>query len=207
MPAVVAADISVRVAVNDCEDDQTMPSSEMSVADFVRGVADLLSMTQLVPDDRLSSVRDRAIGTGSLPQALVEEGVATTEGIARMLAARHGLPLVDLSLSGVDEGAAKLIPLRVLERTTAIPFALRGNTLSVALADPSDVYAIDELRMAARHPIETSVAPRDQIISKIETLTQRTDITDTIRKLAALVDDGLITSDEFDAKKRQLLGL
>ncbi len=58
-------------------------------------VADLLTATELLPADRLAAARGRA-GSGSLAQALLEEGHAKPEGIARALARRHGLPSVDL---------------------------------------------------------------------------------------------------------------
>ncbi len=59
-------------------DSQVNPTAEL--------VADLLSATELVPEDKLALVRGRAGQTGSLAQALVDEGVATSEGVARMLA-------------------------------------------------------------------------------------------------------------------------
>jgi type IV pilus assembly protein PilB len=133
-------------------------------------VVDLLAATQLVPDDKLALVRGRAQQTGSLPQALVDEGVASADGIARMVAARHGLPLVDLALSGVDENAAKVIPLHVLERVVAIPYSLQGDTLHVAVADPANLHGIDELRLVTRHSLELGVASREDILAAIRRL-------------------------------------
>jgi type IV pilus assembly protein PilB len=133
-------------------------------------VVDLLTATQLVAPDRLALVRGRAQQTGSLARALVEEGVASSEGIARMLAARHQLPLVDLAFTGVDEAAGKLIPLHVLERVVAIPYALNGDTLQIAVADPSNLHGIDELRLATRHQIELAIASRDDITAGIRRL-------------------------------------
>ena len=72
------------------------------VNESVELVVDLLAATKLVPEDRLSLARGRAQQTRSLAAALVEEGVASSEGIAKMLAARHQLPLVDLAFTGVD---------------------------------------------------------------------------------------------------------
>ena len=90
--------------------------------DAVELVVDLLAATKLVLADKLALARGRAQQTGSLAAALVEEGVASSEGIARILAARHRLPLIDLALTGVDEVAAKNIPLHVLEQLLiAIP--------------------------------------------------------------------------------------
>src|SRR5690242_11481644 len=114
---------------------------QYGVNELAELVVDLLEATQLVPDDKLALVRGRAQQTGSLPRALVEEGVASADGIARMVAARHQLPLVDLAFSGVDEAAAKLLPLHVLERVVAVPYALRNDVLHIAVADPANVHA------------------------------------------------------------------
>jgi type IV pilus assembly protein PilB len=143
--------------------------------DLAELVVDLLAATQLVADDKLALVRGRAKQTGSLPRALVEEGVASSDGIARMVAARHQLPLVDLAFSGVDEEAAKLVPLHVLDRVTALPFALRGDVLHVAVADPANLHGIDELRLATRHPIELGVASREDILAGIRRLVRATE--------------------------------
>ncbi|MDP9283460.1 MAG: hypothetical protein M3P41_00640, partial [Actinomycetota bacterium] len=117
-------------------------------------VADLISATGLLGPDRLAGVRSRAAQTrGSFAQALLNEGLATGGGVARLLATRHQLPFVELSFTGVDQKAAKLLPLHVLERAPALPYALRDDVLYVAIADPTNVQAIDELRLATRHPV------------------------------------------------------
>src|SRR5918912_3492008 len=105
------------------------PAGGPGVNELAELVADLLAATGLVPADKLALVRGRAGSSGSIAQAIVDEGVASGEGIARMLAARHHLPLVDLPLAGVDPEAAKVLPLHVLERHVAIPYALEANTL------------------------------------------------------------------------------
>jgi hypothetical protein len=58
-------------------------------------VADLIEATALVPLDRLALVRGLAQQGSTIGDALVSEGLASSEGVARMLAARHRLPLVD----------------------------------------------------------------------------------------------------------------
>src|ERR671925_31090 len=98
---------------------------------------------------------------------LVDEGIASGEGIARMLAARHQLPLVDLPLAGVEAEAAQAVPLHVLERIVAIPYAIENGYLRVAVADPANLHGIDELRLATRYPLELAVAPRDDVLAEI----------------------------------------
>jgi type IV pilus assembly protein PilB len=130
-------------------------------------VLDLLAATGLVPADRLAVVKGRAGRGGSLAQAIAEEGLASSEGVARILAARTGMPLVELGNTGVDPAAAGEIQLHVLERIVAIPYALEDGTLRVAVADPSNVQQIDELRLATRHQVDLGVASREEILAEL----------------------------------------
>ena len=132
-------------------------------------VADLIAATGLVPADKLAMVRSAA-GMGSFAHALVEQNVASSEGLARTLAARYQMPLVDLPLVGVSDEAGTAIPLHVLERLVAIPYALDDGTLRIAVADPGNIQGIDELRLATRYPLEIGVAARDDILVEIRRL-------------------------------------
>jgi type IV pilus assembly protein PilB len=135
-------------------------------------VADLLAATALLAEDKLNVVRGAAGQAGSLAQAIVQEGYAASEGVARMLAARFHLPLVDLALAGVAEEAARSVPLHVLERLTAMPYELENELLRVAIADPGDVHAIDELRLATRYQVELGVASREDILAELRRLSR-----------------------------------
>jgi type IV pilus assembly protein PilB len=132
-------------------------------------VADLIAATGLVPADKLAQVRSAA-GMGSLAHALVEQSVASSEGLARTLSARYQIPLVDLALTGVQEEASSEIPLHVLERLVAIPYALEDGMLRIAVGDPGNIQGIDELRLATRHSLEIGVAARDDIFVEIRRL-------------------------------------
>src|SRR5438093_1810127 len=132
-------------------------------------VADLIAATGLVPEDKLAMVRGAA-GMGSFAHALVEQNVASSEGLARTLAARYQMPLVDLALTGVQEEASSEIALHVLERLAAIPYAIEDGTLRVAIADPGNIQGIDELRLATRYPLELGVAAKDDILAEIRRL-------------------------------------
>jgi type IV pilus assembly protein PilB len=91
---------------------------------------------------------------------------------ARMLAETHRLRLVDLAVTGVSPEATKLVPLRVLERVVAIPYAADATSLRVALSDPDNVHGTDELRLAAGRPVEFAVAPREDVLLEIRRLTR-----------------------------------
>jgi type IV pilus assembly protein PilB len=134
-------------------------------------VADLIAATGLVPADKLAGVRSAA-GMGSFAHALVEQNVASSEGLARTLSARYQMPLVDLALTGVAEEASGEIALHVLERLAAVPYAIEDGTLRIAIADPGNIQGIDELRLATRYPLELGVAARDDILVELRRLSR-----------------------------------
>ena len=91
---------------------------------------------------------------------------------ARALADKHHLPLVDLGETGVDGEAVKAIALPVLNRAAAIPFDTDGGRLKVAITDPGDVRALDELRLATRQTVEFHVAAEEDILTELRRLTR-----------------------------------
>jgi len=132
-------------------------------------VADVIEATGLMPADKLAFVRERA-RTGSFAHALVEEGLADGASIARTLATRHNMEVVDVVERGVQREAAEQIPLHVLERIKAIPYAIDGDKLLIAIADPQNVHAIDELRLATRYQLELAVAAPEDIETEVRRL-------------------------------------
>jgi len=146
-----------------------LPAS-FPVNELAELVADLIETTGLVPGDKLALVRGLAKQGIAFSQAVLDEGVASPEGIARTLASRFQLPFVDLALLEVQQEAANQIPLHVLERIVAVPYELDGNVLRIAVADPGNVQAIDELRLGTRLQVELAVANRDDIMGEIRRL-------------------------------------
>jgi type IV pilus assembly protein PilB len=135
-------------------------------------LTDLIESTGLVEPGGLQRVRERAGASGSLAEALLEEGVAASDAAARALARHTGHPLVDLSAVGASFEATEALPLRVLQRAVAVPYAVQEGRLCIAIADPRDLNAIDELRLASRMPIELAVAPRDDILAELKRLSR-----------------------------------
>jgi len=131
-------------------------------------VADLLEPTGLVLPDRLAAARGRAGASGSLAQALIDEGLADSVGLARALADRYHLSYVEIVGRRIPEDALTAIPMDALRRLTALPFAREGSRILVAIADPSNVAVVDELRLAAGSlQVELAVAPRDDILAEL----------------------------------------
>jgi type IV pilus assembly protein PilB len=156
-------------------------------------LADLLETTGLIAADRLAEARVRA-GSGSLAAALAESGLAPSGGVARALAERHGMPFVDLSEVEVQKDAVESIPTHVLERVGALPYAIEGNVLKVAIADPSDVHKVDELRLATRMTLELGVGAVEDIEIHLRKVARATEVWER----AALVEDELEVEEDED---------
>jgi type IV pilus assembly protein PilB len=177
------------------DDADAAPPAEPETRDPSELVAELVGEAGLLPADRLEQIRARALG-GSFSQALVDEGVASSLGIARALAEQYHLPLVDLAVAGIDEKAAKMIPLNVLERATALPFAFEDGRMRIAITDPQNVHALDELRLATRHVVEFHVAAKTDVLTEIRRMSRASEalnavlIEDAVADVAAEDDEG-----------------
>src|SRR5207248_887170 len=112
-------------------------------------------------------------------EALLQTGLASPDGVGRMLATRYRLPFVELAAESVAAEAFGEIPLHVLQRTAAVPYKVEGERLYVALADPANVSAIDELRLATRYHLELGVAARDEIVEELQRLSHTSGTSDT----------------------------
>jgi type IV pilus assembly protein PilB len=163
-----------------------------TIADLV---AELIGATDLVPQDKLASVRGRA-ATGPVPfsQALIDEGLADSEGVARSRARANGLPYVDLGELRISPDAAELIPLRTLQRAVAIPIGVAGDRLRVAISDPNDIHGRQEIQMAARHGVDFEVGSREEILVELERLARQSEVMET----QSVLDDLEVVADEED---------
>jgi type IV pilus assembly protein PilB len=107
-------------------------------------------------------------------QLLLENGVIDNERLSRAVAERYGLDFVDLTHFQVDMAAANLISVKSARRFQAVPIcSLDDNTLLLAMADPANVLALDDVQMATGLSCRVAVAPPgviDELISKLSTL-------------------------------------
>ena len=172
-------------------------SSGMGVNAMAELVVDLLAATGLVPDDKLALVRGRA-GQGSLAAGARRRGRRLERGHRADRSPPLQLPLVDLALTGVDEDAAEQIPLHVLERVVAIPYALDNGTLRIAVADPANLHGIDELRLATRYPLELGVASREDILVELRRIARASEAFGA-RAVLEEVDEELRSTEEEEA--------
>jgi type IV pilus assembly protein PilB len=102
-----------------------------------------------------------------LGQVLVDLGLITTKALAQALAEQHGLGFVDLAATPVDGKAATSLPENLARRYQALPIAFDSGTVVLAVADPTDLIAHDDLRFAIGASTRIVVADAVQLDAAI----------------------------------------
>jgi type IV pilus assembly protein PilB len=100
---------------------------------------------------------------GRIGSALAKLGYITEEEIASYLSRQYGVPYLDLSAAKIDPAIIKLIPAAVANKHLVIPVGRAGSVLSVAMANPSDIFAIDDIRFMTGYSVKPMVAPESSI--------------------------------------------
>ena len=143
-----------------------------------RPVTDVLVELGLVDRVRAEAAVHAGRAEGKSPERfLLDQGVLDQNALARAVAERHGLDHLDLSIYSVDMGAANLINSAAAKRYEAVPVGYLGErTLLVAMADPANVLAIDDITLMTGLEVRAVVASREDIHGLITRLTRLDDV-------------------------------
>ncbi len=104
----------------------------------------------------------------SLCAVLVDQGVADEMTIARAIAESMGLPFVDIGGIDIDPTATTLITLDLARRHTCLPIKIQDDELVVAMSDPANIFAIDDLRIVTGYDIRPVVSPESDLLQAID---------------------------------------
>jgi type IV pilus assembly protein PilB len=115
-----------------------------------------------------AAVVEQARSGKPLGRLLIEQGTISEAELVRTLARQVGLEFVDLNERTIDGSVAALVSEALARRYQAIPIGWEDGKLVVAMADPSNVFAVDDIRALAGADVRTVVATASQIIETIE---------------------------------------
>jgi type IV pilus assembly protein PilB len=146
-----------------------------------RFLTDVIVDLGLTTRDRVQHAIEEARRSGKTPEdVLIESGNLTSDGLARAVAERHGLEHLDLSLFQPDMQAANLISIVAAKRYEAVPVAfVDERTLLVAMADPANVLAVDDIALLTGKEIRPAVTSREDIAGLISRLSRLDDVVST----------------------------
>ncbi len=134
-----------------------------------RFISDVIAELGFLPRERVEAAVEEGRSSGRTPeQVLLESGALTNDELARAIAERFGLFHVDLQVYRPDLSAVNLISAQAARRFNAAPIGFGDDgALLVAMVDPSNVLALDDMKLMTGHEVRPVVASPDDIAGLI----------------------------------------
>src|SRR5450756_494168 len=129
----------------------------------------ILVQSNLISEEQLDeALAERDDSGKSLARVLIDMGILTESQLTSVLAEKIGIRYVDLGSYYIDTGAANIIDIDMAKRYLALPIDYADGKLVVAMADPTNVFALDDIRIMSGTEIIPVVSAKADIISAID---------------------------------------
>ncbi len=132
-------------------------------------LGELLVREGLITQPQLNETLDyqRSNG-GRLGNCLIKLGFVTDDEITAILSRQYGVPSINLSFFDVDPSVIRLIPIETAQKYQILPLSRLGNTLTLAMIDPTNVFAMDDIKFMTGFNIEPVVASETALRESID---------------------------------------
>ena len=132
-------------------------------------IGDLLVKENLITQQQLKEALEyQRVHGGRLGHCLIKLGFVTDDEITAILSRQYGVPSINLSFFDVDPGVVKLIPVETAQKYQIMPLSRVGSTLTIAMIDPTNVFAMDDIKFMTGFNIEPVVASETAIRESID---------------------------------------
>src|SRR3954465_4300063 len=137
--------------------------------DMSQRLGDLLVREKILTGDQLDQALKKQRETGGrLGPVLVKMGVLTDEEVTNFLSRQYGVPAINLQFFEIDPNVVKLIPQETARKHQILPLSRVGASLTIAMVDPTNVFAMDDIKFMTGFNIEPVVASESAIMDAIE---------------------------------------
>jgi type IV pilus assembly protein PilB len=131
---------------------------------MVAKLGQLLVHNKLITEEQLKKAIDlQKKDSGRIGSNLIKLGFLNEEELVAFLSKQYGVPAINLSDYVIDSSVTKFIPNEVAQKYQIIPVARVGATLTIAMVDPSNVFAIDDVKFMTGYNVEPVVAAETAI--------------------------------------------
>lgn len=128
----------------------------------------LVERKVITPEQQAEAVKLQEKKGGLFGQILVELGYATEEAVAQAVTAQYGFPFLPLKSYMIDGDLLQLIPENVARQYCLVPVDRVGDSLAVAMADPLNVKAVEDIEMLNHCSVQIFVATMSDVAEAIE---------------------------------------
>lgn len=140
----------------------------MATSEKTKALADLILEGGLMTSDRLAQALDEASRTRkSLPRILVENNFLSESSLMAVFAKQVGMEFIDLSEVQLDPSVAGLIPDALARRYKALPVRLENGKLVVAMTDPANILALDDIRAVTGKEVRPALAAASDLVAAL----------------------------------------
>src|SRR3954470_14845424 len=128
----------------------------------------LLKEKRITADQLQQALNHQKANGGKLGYNLVKLGIVKDEEITALLSKQYGVPSINLAQFDIDPGVVKLIPPDTAHKYQIVPLSRSGATLTIAMTDPTNVFAMDDIKFMTGYNVEPVVASETAVTDAIQ---------------------------------------
>ncbi len=127
----------------------------------------LLKEKKITPEQLQQALAGQKSNGGKLGYNLVKMGFVKDEEITALLSKQYGVPSIDLAKFQIDPAVIKLVPPETAQKYQIIPLSRSGASLTIAMTDPTNVFAMDDIKFMTGYNVEPVVASETAILEAV----------------------------------------
>ncbi len=132
-------------------------------------IGELLSREKrITPDQLQQALNHQEANGGKLGHNLVKMGLVKNEEITALLSKQYGVPSINLTQFEIDPAVTKLIPAETAQKYQIVALSRAGATLTIAMTDPTNVFAMDDIKFMTGYNVEPVVASETAVVEAIQ---------------------------------------
>jgi len=174
-------------------------------------LGEILLKENLISADQLKKALDHQKQAGGrLGNSLVKLGFLSDDEVTAVLSRQYGVPSINLSYFEVDQNVIKLVPMETAAKYQILPLSRVGSSLTVAMVDPTNVFAMDDIKFMTGFNIEPVVASESAITEAIKKhygSAEEAERKKEIEEIVSFIDEGQAESVELEAEDEASLNL
>src|SRR6476661_8505292 len=128
----------------------------------------LLKEKRITPEQLQEALNYQRQNGGKLGYNLIKLGYVKDEEITALLSKQYGVPSIALTQFEIDPAVVKLVPAETAQKYQIVPLSRSGATLTIAMTDPTNVFAMDDLKFMTGYNVEPVVASETAVVDAIQ---------------------------------------
>ena len=133
-------------------------------------LGELLVNKKLITDDQLNKgIAEQKKNGGKIGTILIKMGFVNENNLLHFLSEQYGAPAIKLSEFEINPEVLKIIPPEIASKYQIMPLSVKNSSLTVAMVDPSNIFALDDIRFLTGYRVEPLIASEEAVLNAVDT--------------------------------------